>query len=170
METDLCLAKVSRRTPPGGALACAPGSGTLPPHPAAVSCRPPRLLCAAKVAMETDLCLAKVSRRTRQRHLAAAPGSGILPPAALIVRRVNGSADQPMLSLYWQPARPPEGHWRAHPAAAPCRRHFAAAASEKSLSTGTRLVASAVGCGGRCRSTSRRTNNKNMFARRLAEQ
>ena len=67
-------------------------------------------------------------------------------------------------------ARPPEGHWRAHPAAAPCRRHFAAAASEKSLSTGTRLVASAVGCGGRCRSTSRRTNNKNMFARRLAEQ
>ena len=32
------------------------------------------------------------------------------------------------------------------------------------------LVASAVGCGGRCRSTSRRTNNKNMFARRLAEQ
>ena len=71
-------------------------------------------------------------------------------------------------------ARPPEGHWRALPAAAPCRRtrqrHFAAAASEKSLSTGTRLVASAVGCGGRCRSTSRRTNNKNMFARRLAEQ
>ena len=67
-------------------------------------------------------------------------------------------------------ARPPEGHWRAHPAAAPCRRHFAAAALEKSLSAGTRLVASAVGCGGRCRSTSRRTNNKNMFARRLAEQ
>ena len=33
------LASVSRRTPPGGALACAPGSGTLPPHPAAAPCR-----------------------------------------------------------------------------------------------------------------------------------
>ena len=54
--------------------------------------------------------------RTRQRHLAA---------------RVNGYTDRPMLCLYWLPARPPEGHWRAHPAAAPCRRtrqrHFAAA-------------------------------------------
>ena len=42
--------------------------------------------------------------------------------AALFVRRVSGYAGRPMLCLYWLFARPPEGHWRAHPAAAPCRR------------------------------------------------
>ena len=58
-------------------------------------------------------------------------GSGTLPPA-LVVRRVSGDAalfmycvsgyvDRPMPCLYWLPARPPEGHWRTHPAAAPCR-------------------------------------------------
>ena len=40
---------------------------------------------------------------------------------ALFVRRLSGHADRPMPCLYWLPARPPEGHWRAHPAAAPCR-------------------------------------------------
>ena len=54
------------RTPPGGALACAPGSGTLPP---------------AQMVMQTDRCLAcsgcphalrrGIGVRTRQRHLAA---------------------------------------------------------------------------------------------------
>ena len=33
---------------------------------------------------------------------------------ALIVRCVSGNADRPMLCLYWLPARPPEGHWRAY--------------------------------------------------------
>ena len=42
--------------------------------------------------------------------------------SALFVRRVSGYAGRPMLCLYWLSARPPEGHWRAHPAAAPCRR------------------------------------------------
>ena len=42
--------------------------------------------------------------------------------AALFVRRVSSSADRPMRCLCLPPARPPEGHWRAHPAAAPCRR------------------------------------------------
>ena len=42
--------------------------------------------------------------------------------AALFVRRVSSSADRPMPCLCLPPARPPEGHWRAHPAAAPCRR------------------------------------------------
>ena len=77
------LPVLAARTPPGGALACAPGSGTLPP--------------------------ALVVRRV----------NGI---AALFVRRVNGVADRPMPCLCWPPARPPEGHWRAHPAAARCRR------------------------------------------------
>ena len=80
------LACARCRTPPGGALACAPGSGTLPParppeghwraHPAAAPCRPhtPRR---------------GIGVRIRQRHLAArtphggalacAPGSGALP-------------------------------------------------------------------------------------------
>ena len=77
------LPVLAARTPPGGALACAPGGGTLPP--------------------------ALVVRRV----------NGI---AALFVRRVNGVADRPMPCLCWPPARPPEGHWRAHPAAASCRR------------------------------------------------
>ena len=42
--------------------------------------------------------------------------------AVLFVRRVSGYAGRPMLCLYWLFARPPEGHWRAYPAAAPCRR------------------------------------------------
>ena len=41
--------------------------------------------------------------------------------AALFMYRVSGYVDRPMPCLYWLPARPPEGHWRAHPAAAPCR-------------------------------------------------
>ena len=76
----------SRRTPPGGALACASGSGTLPPahppeghwraHPAAAPCRP-------------HTPQRGIGVRTRQRHLAARtphggrraciPGSGALP-------------------------------------------------------------------------------------------
>ena len=44
--------------------------------------------------------------------------------AALFVRSVSGDADRPMPCLCWLPARPPQGHWRAHPAAAPCRSHF----------------------------------------------
>ena len=48
--------------------------------------------------------------------------------AALFVRRVSGDPDRPMLCLYWLPARPPEGHWRAHSAAAPCRTRLLCAA------------------------------------------
>ena len=40
----------------------------------------------------------------------------------LIYAPRKGYADRPMLCLYWLHARPLEGHWRAHSAAAPCRR------------------------------------------------
>ena len=60
------LPVLAARTPPGGALACALGSGTLPP---------------AQMVMQTDRCLAcsgcphalrrGIGVRTRQRHLAA---------------------------------------------------------------------------------------------------
>ena len=60
------------------------------------------------------------------------PSHSFAALTALIVRRVSGNADRPMLCLYWLPARPPEGHWRAHPAAAPCR-HLAAARAKKNL-------------------------------------
>ncbi len=105
------------RTPPGGALAGAPGSGTLPP---------------AQMVMQTDRCLActgcphaprrGIGGRTRQRHLAArACVRRVSGDAALFMYRVSGYVDRPMPCLYWLPARPPEGHWRAHSAAAPCR-------------------------------------------------
>ena len=101
-------------------------------------CAPRKWLCRP-----TNACLCQsphaprrgIGVRTRQRHLAAratpkgverAPGSGTLPPfaalTALVVRHVSDYADRLMLCLYWLPARPPAGHWRAHPAAAPCRR------------------------------------------------
>ena len=91
--TDALLV-LAARTPSGGALACAPGGGTLPPF-------------AALAAL--------VVRRI----------NGI---AALFVRRLSGHAARQMLCLYWLPARPPEGHWRAHPAAAPCRTRLLCAA------------------------------------------
>ena len=42
------------------------------------------------------------------------PSHSFAALTALIVRRVSGNADRPMLCLYWLPARPPEGHWRAY--------------------------------------------------------
>ena len=100
------------RTPPGGALACVPGSGTLPPF-------------AALAAL--------VVRRVK----------GI---AALFVRRVSGYAGRLMLCLYWLSARSPEGHWRAHPAAAPCRRTPPAGALAGALGSGTLPHALIVRC------------------------
>ena len=78
------------------------------------------------------------------------PSHSFAALTALVVRRVNGDVallichvnslgDQPRLACARRratpkgveralgsgtlpPARPPEGHWRAHPAAAPCRR------------------------------------------------
>ena len=41
------LASVSRRTPPGGALACAPGSGTLPPPCRRTGKKKPQVVCEA---------------------------------------------------------------------------------------------------------------------------
>ena len=58
------------------------------------------------------------------------PSHSFAARTALVVRRVSGDADRPILCLYWLPARPPEGHWRAHPAAAPCR-HLAATLPHK---------------------------------------
>ena len=49
------------------------------------------------------------------------PSHSFAALTALVVRRVSDYADRLMLCLYWLPARPPQGHWRAHPAAAPCR-------------------------------------------------
>ncbi len=60
----------------------------------------------------------------RAGTVACAPGSGTLPPHPVsdLAARVNGFADQPSLACTGCPHAPPEGHWRAHPAAAPCRR------------------------------------------------
>ena len=60
----------------------------------------------------------------RAGTLACAPGSGTLRPHPVsdLAARVNGFADQPSLACTGCPHAPPEGHWRAHPAAAPCRR------------------------------------------------
>ena len=66
-------------------------------------------------AVRTRACCAP---RIRRRSLTYVPRNGI---AALFICRVSGYADRPMLCLCWLPARPPEGHWRAHPAAASCR-------------------------------------------------
>ena len=97
------LACASRRTPPGGALACALGSGTLP-H-------------------------ALVVRRRK---------GGV----ALFIHCVNDLIDQPGLPVP-AVARPPEGHWRAHSAAAPCRTRLLCAA-EMILSTNHGLPAPAA--------------------------
>ena len=48
------------------------------------------------------------------------PSHSFAALTALIVRRLNGLGDQSQLALP-AAARPPEGHWRAHPAAALCR-------------------------------------------------
>ena len=71
------LTCASRRTPPEGALACAPGSGTLPPFAARTA------LIMRRVNGHGDQpMLACASRRTPpEGALACAPGSGILPPA-----------------------------------------------------------------------------------------
>ena len=79
------------RTPPGGALACAPGSGTLPP---------------AQMVMQTDRCLActgcphaprrGIGVRTRQRHLAArACVRRVSGDAALFMYCISGDTDRP---------------------------------------------------------------------------
>ena len=56
--------------------------------------------------------LAYASRRTPPKGVERAPGSGTLPPfaalTALIVRRVNGHGDQPMLACASR-RTPPEG-------------------------------------------------------------
>ena len=73
----------------------------------------------------------------RAGALACAPGSGTLPPhpVADLAARVNGFADQPSLACTGCPHAPPEGHWRAHPAAAFCRR-FALSSDVRSEGTG----------------------------------
>ena len=73
----------------------------------------------------------------RAGTLACAPGSGTLPPhpVADLAARVNGFADQPSLACTGCPHAPPEGHWRAHPAAALCRR-FALSSDVRSEGAG----------------------------------
>ena len=53
------------------------------------------------------------------------PSHSFAALTALIVRRVNGHGAPDALHGTVA-ARPPEGHWRAHPAAAPCRHPAAA--------------------------------------------
>ena len=48
------------------------------------------------------------------------PSHSFAALTALVVRRISGYADRPMPCLCLV-RTPPEGHWRAHPAAAPCR-------------------------------------------------
>ena len=50
------------------------------------------------------------------------PSHSFAALTALVGRRVNGHGNQPMLACTGCPHAPRKGHWRAYPAAAPCRR------------------------------------------------
>ncbi len=82
------------RTPPGGALACAPGSGTLPPFAALAALVVRRVsdlaaLFVRRVKGLGEACqsLACASRRATPKGVERAPGSGTLPPLCVIERR-----------------------------------------------------------------------------------
>ena len=82
------FACTSSRTPPVGALACAPGSGTLPPFAALTA------LVVRRVSGYGDLpSLACAVRRATPKGVERVPGGGTLPPfavlTALVVRRVR---------------------------------------------------------------------------------
>ena len=76
----------------------------------------------------------------------------------LIYAPRKGYADRPMLCLYWLPAPPREGHWRAHSAAAPCRRTPPGGALAGALGSGTLPPAAVL-----CRRTYARTSEIPVF-------
>ena len=89
------LACTSSRAPPEGALARAPGSGTLPPFAALTALVVRRVNGFADQPM--PVC---ISRRATPKGVERAPGSGTLPPfaalTALVVRRVKGHLALPL--------------------------------------------------------------------------
>ena len=113
------LTRASRRTPPEGALACAPGSGTLPPFAALTALVVRRvkggialLNAPRKWPLGLLYCIngfadqpmpASVSRRATPKGVERALGSGTLPPALYEIA-VPALADFTLQSTYFRPA------------------------------------------------------------------
>ncbi len=125
--------------------------------------------------MLTDRCFACTGcTHAPRRALAGALGSGTLPHA-LIVRHESGYGDRPSPACASRratpkgverapgsgtlpPHAPPEGHWRAHSAAAPCRRTPPGGALAGALGSGTLPPAAVL-----CRRTYARTSEIPVF-------
>ena len=103
--TNLRLPVLVARTPPGGALACAPGSGTLPPHPVADLAAAPGSGPCRRFALSSDVrsegaglppCRGVVKAGARSPRPCDGEGAGIFPQKsgkmrkADAVRRVPG--------------------------------------------------------------------------------
>ena len=130
LPTDQGLPVPAARTPPGGALACAPGSGTLPPFAALTALIVRRVnsgvaLFVRRVKGFADrprpACAGRphaprrgIGVRTRQRHLAAVRGADracCAPrkwPLGLLYC-VKGFADRPRLACTGSPHAPRRG-------------------------------------------------------------
>ena len=123
--TDQGLPVPAARTPPVGALACAPGSGTLPPFAALTAlvvrrvnsgvalvvrrvngfADRPRLACAGRPHAPRR----GIGVRTRQRHLAARACCAPRKWPLGLLYCVNGFADRPMPACTGRPHAPRRG-------------------------------------------------------------